>query len=137
MNRICPSEEVLSGYLSGVLPEEDKNDLETHLCKCKNCRILLADSYHITKGPDAGEIRRKVSGWINKNKWLLAASISFVLSFAVPRYFLQFLAAFVILGAKWAIDAKSAKTLIMISEAWKRGDKKKTEEIISRFTPKK
>lgn len=137
MNRICPSEEILSEYLAGILPQEDISRLEEHLAKCSGCRETLSDAYHITSRPEAREILLEVPKWVKRNKWLMAASISFLCSFVIPRYFLQFLAAFVILGAKWVIDTKTTKTLIMIQEAWKRGDKDEAGKILSKFTPNK
>jgi len=137
MNRICPSEEILSEYLSGTLRQEDVLLLEEHLIKCESCRELLADAYHITSKRDITELLHKTRNWIKKNKWLIGAFVSFILSFILPRYFLQFIAAFVVLGAKWVLDAKTTKTLIMISEAWKRGDKDEAGKILSRFDLKK
>lgn len=137
MNRICPSEEILSEYLAGILPQEDISHLEEHLAKCSGCRETLAEAYHITSKPEARELLHEIRRWIKRNMWLTAAGVSFLCSFIIPRYFLQFIAAFVILGAKWVIDTKTTKTLIMIQEAWKRGDKDEAGKILSKFTPDK
>ena len=67
----------------------------------------------------------------------MGATLAFLCSFIIPRYFLQFIAAFVILGAKWVVDTKTTKTLIMIQEAWKRGDKDEAGKILTRFNSNK
>lgn len=137
MNRICPSEEVLSEYLAGGLSGEKRENIERHLSKCTSCRRLIAEAYHVTKGFDASEARHHLLLRLRRNIWILLGLISLLFSFLIPRYFLQLLALFIILGAKWIIDSRSTKTLIMISEAWKRGDKKQAEEMLSEFDPKK
>ena len=127
MNRICPSEEVLSEYLEGLLSEEDKLSIENHLCRCPECRSLIIDACHITSKPSASEIVNKVLTWTRSNKWLIASAVSFICSFLVPEYFLQFIAAFVILSIKWVLDSKSAKTLIMIEGSSKAISKNKSK----------
>ena len=123
MNRLCPSEETLSEYISGILPEEEKPPVEKHLASCNICRKLLLETYDITNKPDLNELKVQVIGWIIKNKWLTGAAGALILSFFFPKYFLQFLSAAVVLGAKWIIDAKTTRTLIMINEAYKENSK--------------
>jgi hypothetical protein len=65
--------------------------------------------------------------------YLIFAAISFLLSFIVPRFFLQFLVATLLLGAKWVADSKSTKMLIMIHEAWKNEGEHGASEVIRRF----
>ena len=67
---------------------------------------------------------------LKKNKWLIASITAFVLSFAFPPMFLQFLLAAGILGGKWIFDSENAKTLIMIYNAWKKGSKKETKDML-------
>lgn len=67
---------------------------------------------------------------LKKNKWLIASITAFVLSFAFPLVFLQFLLAAGILGGKWIFDSENAKTLIMIYNAWKKGGEKEAGEMI-------
>jgi hypothetical protein len=67
------------------------------------------------------------------NLYLILAIIFFVSSFAIPRFFLQFLVATLLLGAKWVTDSKSTKMLIMIHEAWKNGGEREASEVIRRF----
>lgn len=119
MNRICPSEEILSEYLSGLLSQEDSMDLEKHLVLCNECRSLIAEAYKIVKKPGLGSIFVNMLFWFKKNYIFTASLFSLILSFIFPKYFLQFLTASILLGAKWIIDSKTTKTLITIHEAWK------------------
>ena len=137
MNRMCPSEEMLSEYLSGVLLEKDKAKIEEHLAQCTECRKVLAQAHDILKKPDIREIRNNIFRWFKGNKWLIGSALSLVLSFLFSRYFLQFLAASLLMGGKWIIDSKTTKMLIMIHEAWKSEDKDKVNKIFSRFDSKK
>ncbi len=137
MNRICPSEEILSEYISGVLSAEERIKTEKHLAACAECRKLIAETHDIINKRDIGEIASTVFRWIGKNRWLIGATMAFASSFLFPKYFLQFLAATLLLGAKCIIDARTTRMLIMIHDAWKRGDKDKADEILSRFDPKK
>lgn len=67
---------------------------------------------------------------LKKNRWLIASTIAFTLSFAFPPVFLQFLLAAGILGGKWIFDSENAKTLIMIYDAWKKGGEKEAGGLI-------
>lgn len=67
---------------------------------------------------------------LKKNRWLIASITAFVLSFAFPPLFLQFLLAAGILGGKWIFDSENAKTLIMIYNAWKKGGEKEAGEML-------
>ena len=49
--------------------------------------------------------------------WILAALASFGLSFIVPRYFLQLVAAAVLFGVKCLIDQRATKTQVLIYKA--------------------
>jgi hypothetical protein len=136
-NRICPPEEILSEYLAGVLRQEERPELEKHLAGCARCRRLLAEAYEIVNAPDFRQIKENIMTIIKNNHWFIGAAISFVLSFLFPEYFLQFLSASLLMGAKWIIDSKTTKMLIMVHEAWKRGDKETTDKVFSRFDLKK
>ena len=67
------------------------------------------------------------------NIYLILAIISFGLSFVTPRYFIQLLTATLLLGAKWVIDSKTTKMLVMIHEAWKTDGERGASEVIKRF----
>ncbi len=136
-NRICPTEETLSAYLSGSLTKNEVSAIETHLTACKTCRELVFDTYDLISKPVPGIILSTMLSFIKKNVWGLLSLVSFTLSFTCGKYFFQFLAASILLGLKWITDSKTTKTLIMIHEAWKRGDKESADNILSKFDIKK
>lgn len=70
---------------------------------------------------------------LKKGKWLIGALVSFILSFLLPRFFLQFLALAVILGGKWIFDTQSTRTLIMIYDAWRKRGREGPEEDLKRL----
>ncbi|MGB2630974.1 MAG: zf-HC2 domain-containing protein [Candidatus Omnitrophota bacterium] len=118
--RICLSEEILSEYLAGVLPEEDRGWVEGHIAECTRCRKLLAESHEVLKKRDIEDIFRKIFNIVKNNLWFAGAMSALALSFVFPKYFLQFLVACLLMGAKWIMDTKNAKMLVMIYDAWKR-----------------
>jgi hypothetical protein len=68
---------------------------------------------------------------MRKINWYAVGGVaSFALSFVFPRYFLQFLVATILLGAKWIIDAKNTRMLVMIYEAWRKGGEKEASRIL-------
>lgn len=133
--RICPSETVLAEYLSGLLSEEDRSDIEAHLAECGTCRTLLLEAHKVIKGPDPWHLKRLLGHHLRKNVWIIAAVLFFAFSFIFRAYFFQFLALTVIFAAKWIMDSRNTKLLITIHEAWKRGDKQKADNILSKFDP--
>ena len=137
MNRLCPSEETLAEYISGLLKEEERSAVEEHLTKCKSCRKLAMEAHAIISTPDAGRIKRKIAGYLRKNVWIITSGLFLLCSFIFRRYFLQFLALTVISALKWIIDSRNTRMLIMIHEAWKHGDKEKTNRILSKFDSEK
>ena len=132
-NRICPSEATLSGYLSGSPACNDMAAVEQHLAACPRCRQLLVEAYEVTS------LRRVYAGYkkwldlIMKNRWLVGSLITLVLSFLFSTYFFQFLTACLLMGGKWIVDMKTTRMLIMIHDAWKRGDKAGLNKELSRF----
>ena len=49
--------------------------------------------------------------------WLVSAAASFAMSFAMHRFFYQFLAATLLFGFKWIVEQRATKTQIMIYKA--------------------
>jgi len=80
------------------------------------------------------ETEKAVVKWLpkklRKNRWLIASITAFMLSFAFPPLFLQFLFAAGILGGKWIFDSENARTLVMIYNAWKKGGEKEVGEML-------
>ena len=54
--------------------------------------------------------------------WLAAAGVSFALSFAVPRYFVQFLVVTLVCAFKWIVERRAMKTQILIYKALSEGE---------------
>jgi hypothetical protein len=135
MNRICPQEEKLAEYISGLLSGEELVSMEEHLDRCDSCRKLAFEAHEVITRPDPGRISRRFFGYMRKNLWMAAAAVFFLCSFIFRGHFLQFLALTVISALKWIIDSRNTRLLVMIHDAWKRGDKEKTEHILSRIDP--
>ena len=126
----CPNEAVLAGYLGNSLNQKKKEEVETHISECLYCLEQLNLAHQAQKAFSRRDLPPSEQKIVDKAKkisclapvkpkkkgtaWLLASIVAFALSFLVPRYFLQFLAAAVILGIKWALESDAAKTLIMI-----------------------
>lgn len=125
----CVSEAELNDYLNRSLDKGKRQMIEEHLNDCDAClgKILFA---HETLEEFRNQKIKERSVMIRKNIWLAGAVIAFVFSFLIPRYFLQFLTATIILGAKWIFESSNARILIMIYDAWKRGGEKEASRII-------
>ena len=134
MNRICPSEETLSEYLYGALDGDRRDEIEEHLASCAGCRRLVAEAHDVVRTPAAVKAARKALSFVRGKAWLALSAAAFILSFIYPRHFLQFLTACLLMGAKWIMDSRTARILVMIQEAWKSGDKEKADDLFSRFT---
>ncbi len=128
----CLLPEVLYSYTKNSLPSSERNAVESHIAECYHCLDLLVS---ISKGVRFQRI--KGVKMRKEHIFLLMAVISFILSFILSSYFLQFLTATVIFGIKWIIDSKSTRTLIMIHQAWKRGGEDEAIRIIKDLNTKK
>ncbi len=146
MNK-CPDEHILNDYLTAALAESDREKIENHIADCPYCIYRIAEAYEVLNesrfNPSTwlrvdGERSRTIksikeffmNARIKLNLWLVGCIIMFLLSFLVQRYFLQFLVGAILLGAKWIIDSKNTKMLIMIYDAWKRGGRKEAAHIL-------
>ncbi|OGW75846.1 MAG: hypothetical protein A2Z72_04265 [Omnitrophica bacterium RBG_13_46_9] len=132
---ICLSEPALNDYLAGGVSEEKKAQIESHLKDCDYCLEKVVFAYQSVN--EFNKKRRKGvkamgPDW-KKNLWLIGAVLAFVLSFFVRPFFIQFLAASILLGVKWIFDSVNARILIMIYEAWKKGGEKETSKIFRDF----
>lgn len=125
-----PADTDLADLLSGAISAEKRKVVEEHVASCEHCLNAIASaqesvsSYGTKISPRKGNIMKKI------NIYLILCIASFVLSFAVPRYFIQFLVATLLLGIKWIVDAKSTRMLVMIYEAWKHGGEKEASRIL-------
>ena len=124
---IHPAESELAGYLDGTLSEAERESIQKHIATCDECLANLMaahESVRIFKKRKAG-IMKKI------NIYFSLAIVTFALSFILPRYFLQFLTATLLLGIKWVADSKSTKMLVMIYDAWKKGGEKEASRVLS------
>ncbi len=129
----CPPEIALARYLDGVLSAAERKRIEEHLADCNYCLDLLVVAREVRKE----DVRNKVSwpGEVKKQKWLVFTAASFILSFLVKRYFLQFLTLSLILGVKWALSGEGSRNLVMIFRSLNprdTGEKEKKAKIYAR-----
>jgi len=121
----------ISGYLDRLLDADSRRKVEDHTAVCSDCLSAMVSAYESVKLFK----KRKGNTMKKLNVYLILAIVSFLLSFAVPQYFAQFLVAATLLGIKWISDAKSTKMLVMIYDAWKRGGEKEASSILSTLSP--
>lgn len=136
-NRLCPSEENLSEYLSGVTSDSEKILIEQHLANCQACRTLVADAHSIARKSAENKIHNLFRALKREHLWLTACVISLSFSFVFSKYFIQFLTASLLLGIKWIIDSKTTKTLIMIHKTLKTSDAADIDETFKDNTLKR
>lgn len=130
---IHPGERELADFLDDLLPAKERKRLEDHMAACDECLAKVVSAYESVElfNKKSPARRRKGDTKMRKmNLYAVLAILSFSLSFILPRYFLQLLAATILLGIKWIVDAKSTKMLIMIYEAWKKGGDKEVRGIL-------
>lgn len=128
-----PTERELSDYLDHLTTGEAKRMVEEHIACCSECLTAVVcayDSVRIFKKEDKN-IKGRANIMKKINIYLTLAIVSFILSFAAPRYFAQFLVASTLLGIKWISDAKSTRMLVMIYDAWKNGGEKEASRVLS------
>ena len=133
--KTCAKDSEINDYLSGKLSPERKLELENHFADCTGCLDKLVFAHQTVKEFGETGLKGRVnmkSKWV-RHLWLIGAIITFILSFLFREYFLQFLTATALLGAKWIFDSVNARILIMIYEAWKKGGKDEAARILDRF----
>lgn len=153
----CPDENVLLDYMGHRLDSQECRIIENHIAGCSFCLSQLSLACQAQMVSKQGylpylpqELVNKVrellktdknrSGRkmirnkkIKKNLFLAGASIFFILSFLIPRYFLQFLVGTLILGIRWTFESESGRTLIMVLDSWRRRSHDEDEEISHRL----
>lgn len=130
---LCLSRVELNDYLSGALSRERKKDIEDHLKDCNGCLEKVVFAYQTVEEFNKTKGVKPMKFLWKRNLWLYAAILAFVLSFFVPRYFVQLLVATILMGTKWIFDSVNARILIMIYEAWKKGGEKEASKILQNF----
>lgn len=130
--KVHPTESELADYLGNSLKGKDRARLEEHIAGCKECLENIVSAHESVR--EFYNNKKEKKSMLKKiNPYLACAILAFLLSFAMPRFFLQFLVATLLLGAKWIIDAKSTRMLVMIYEAWKNGGEKETSRILEKI----
>ncbi|MDP2913630.1 MAG: hypothetical protein Q8N91_06465 [Candidatus Omnitrophota bacterium] len=130
---IHPADVELADFLTNSLSAKEAEGLTKHLASCNKCLEKTVSAYESVKLFQKGKSlakKGKVNFMKKINIYLALAIISFVLSFMIPRHFLQLLVATLVLGIKWIADSKTTKMLIMIYEAWQRGGEKEASRIL-------
>jgi len=149
----CPNELILLEYLAGTLDEGRRQTIEQHIAGCGFCLSQLdiaIQSQSMNKQGDLEPVSQelinktesllgigkdKTGRAINKTKimkrrfFLIGAVAFFVLSFLIPKYFIQFLVATLILGIRWAFESEGGRTLVMVLDSWRRHSQDKDDEI--------
>ena len=122
----------LADFLENHLGGKERVHLEDHVASCEECLAKIVSAYESVREFEKDGNSRKGKRNIMKkiNLYLILAVLSFLLSFALPKYFAQFLLATLLLGIKWISDAKSTRMLVMIYEAWKKGGEKEASRIL-------
>lgn len=127
-----PTDAELADFLSSSLSAKEARALiEKHLSSCNECLAKAVSAYESVRLFRKGMPAKRKGNFLKRlNIYLVLALLSFLFSFMVPRYFLQLLVATLVLGIKWVVDSKSAKMLIMIYEAWRKGGEKEASRIL-------
>jgi hypothetical protein len=127
-----PGDMNIADYLGGAMKGKERDEMVRHLADCRICLEKAVAAHDSVEDFRKNMQPKKRKGFSvkNINIYLVLAIISFALSFAAPRYFLQFLVATLLLGIKWVVDSKTTRTLIMIQEAWRRGGEKEASQIL-------
>lgn len=122
----CLTFDEIYNYANRNLPQKDKMRTESHLAECYHCLDTLTAIY---KGAKALGNKRRLN-LKREYMYLILAILCFASSFVFSRYFLQFLAATLILGMKWIVDSKTNRILIMIYDAYKRGGEREAGRVL-------
>ena len=133
-----PTEIELAALLSNSLSSEARERIEGHIAGCDECLERIASAHEaVEEFKKRTPFKRRKDNIMRKiNLYLALAIVSFTFSFAVPRYFIQFLVATLVLGIKWVVDSKSTKMLITIYEAWKTGGEREASRILESLDSK-
>jgi len=130
-----PTEPELAGLLDDRFTVDERMRLETHIAGCSECLTKVVSAYESVRIFKEKNTAKKGTPMKKLNFYLIFAVLAFILSFAVPRYFIQLLVATLLLGIKWIVDSKSTKMLVMIYEAWKNGGEQEASRMLERLDP--
>ena len=128
-----PNANSLAGYLDKTISAEERRTVESHIASCGECLKAITAAHETISSfkndKKKNSRRRRIIKKINP--YLALAIAFFLFSFITPRFFIQSLVATLVFGIKWVADSRSTKMLVMIHDAWKRGDDKEASRILS------
>ena len=127
-----PNETTLAGFLDASIPKTERSRIEAHLSLCDECLTAAVSADEAVEKFQKDRRRKNRRNFLKMtNIYLAIAVISFAVSFAIPRFFIQSLVATLLFGMKWIADSRTTKTLVMIHDAWRRGEDKEVSRILS------
>lgn len=152
----CLSREILLGYLGGSLNSREREEAEKHLGGCNFCLSQLNLAFEAEKlkkyrrygkvpvtavnkakallKDDRKDSRaKKMLSRAKKHLFLSGAIVFFIASFLLPKYFMQCLAAALILGIRWVFESENGRILVMVLDSWRRHSQDKDNEITNRL----
>lgn len=153
----CLSEQILMDYIEQNLDKEALEIIEGHIAGCGFCLSqlnLVFEAQTVNKTKKLRQVPQELinkakallktnrntlgkemmkTKRIGKNLFLAGAIIFFALSFLIPKYFIQFLVATLILGIRWAFESESGRTLIMVLDSWRKHSHDEDDEISRRL----
>ncbi|MFH1771662.1 MAG: hypothetical protein ABH872_02495 [Candidatus Omnitrophota bacterium] len=148
---LCPDETILSGYMQKNISNEECEIIEAHIAGCGFCLSQLSLWLEASK-VSVKKLEKTPRTMVNNTKTRLnmensvrqtkpikrhsfgiCALIFFIISFFIHRYFMQFLAAALILGMRWVFDSEGGRTLIMVIDSWRRHSRDDDDEISRRL----
>lgn len=150
----CPDNQTLLAYIRNNLDKEKRKTIEKHLANCNYCLSQISIAQEALDKFGRKGFERVPKNIINKTKhslgidkkqtkfgrksikrlfFLIATIIFFILSFLIPKYFLQFLIGALILGIRWSFESENGKTLIMVLDSWRKHSQDKDDQISNRL----
>ena len=156
----CLNETILLDYLKQRLSSQEREMIESHIASCGFCLSqinLMFEAQMVSKkrgltpvpqelidkakallktDKNSGGTKMAARRKIKKNFFLSAAIVFFILSFLIPRYFMQFLVGTLILGLAWVFESENCRTLIMVLDSWRKHSHD-TDEKISQHLKKR
>ena len=151
----CLDQEVLLDYLERKLGGQERKDVEEHLSQCNFCLSQINLAFEAKKSnirnlggkvssglinkvkaqlkSDKNSVRKGVAKRIKKNLFLAGAIIFFIISFLLPKYFMQCLVVTLVLGMRWAFESENGRTFIMVLDSWRRHSHDEDDKISKRL----
>lgn len=117
MKRFCPSENILSEYLSGTLKGKRRQETEKHISNCEKCRETLKDAYIVTQKKGLVETLLRKAHSLSRHFWISLSMLSLAMSFYQKNYFFQFIALSLIFSFMWKSKKQAINNQISFSSS--------------------